>query len=254
MSRLAMGSANRMNKTMNNTNAGMALLLPLGQLATQRDEQLVSAAKAGSDEAFAELQNLYAQRLYSTIIRITKNHEDAEDALQDTFLRVYLALCSFEGRSSFYSWVTRIAINSALMVLRKRRARPEVSFDLPLDGADDLPHFEIKDSSPNPEQIYYQRQQRMRMLRSIRNLQPKLQETIHIRLAGGCTRKEIAQTLGISLASVKSRLYRARVQLGSERNPAMPVDKRPVSCGVHRNGFIPSLHNRGALSVTSDRP
>ncbi|HEY5253197.1 MAG TPA: sigma factor, partial [Acidobacteriaceae bacterium] len=115
MSRLAMGSAIRMNKTMNNTNAGMALVLPLGQLAAQRDEQLVSAAKAGSDEAFAELQNLYAQRLYSTIIRITKNHEDAEDALQDTFLRVYLALCSFEGRSSFYSWVTRIAINSALM-------------------------------------------------------------------------------------------------------------------------------------------
>lgn len=113
-----------MTNAISNSNGDMALDLPLGQLAAERDEQLVSAAKAGSDDAFAQLQHLYAPRLYSTIIRITKNHEDAEDVLQDTFLRVHLALCNFEGRSSFYSWVTRIAINSALMALRKRRARP----------------------------------------------------------------------------------------------------------------------------------
>jgi RNA polymerase sigma-70 factor, ECF subfamily len=242
-----------MNKTMSNANGDMPLLIPLGQLAAQRDGQLVSAAKAGSNDAFAELQNLYEQRLYNTILRITKNHADAEDALQDTFLHVYLALCDFEGRSSFYSWVTRIAINSALMVLRKRRARPEVSFDFPLDGAHDLPHFEIKDSSPNPEQIYYARQQRVGMLRSIQNLQPKLQEAIQIQLAGGCSRKEIARTLGISVASVKSRLYRARVRLGSERHPVNPVGKRRGSCGVQRSQLIPGLQNGGSLLMGSDR-
>jgi RNA polymerase sigma-70 factor (ECF subfamily) len=225
-----------MTKAMSNTNENMPLLLSLGQLAAQRDEQLVSAAKAGSDAAFAELQNLYARRLYNTIVRITKNHEDAEDVLQDTFLRVYLALRGFEGRSSFYSWVTRIAVNSALMVLRKRRAHPEVPFDVPVGGADDLLHFEIKDPSPNPEQIYYERQQGIRMLRSIHNLQPKLQETIQIWMASGCSRKEIAQTLGISLASVKSRLNRARLRLGSQRNSADTVDKRQVSFGVQRKG------------------
>ena len=241
-----------MIKTMSNANGDM-LLLPLGQLAAQRDEQLVSAAKAGSEDAFAELQAHYTQRLYNTIIRITKNHEDAEDALQDTFLRVHLALCGFEGRSSFYSWVTRIAMNSALMVLRKRRARPEVSFDLPLDGADDLPHFEIKDSSPNPEQIYYERQQWLRMLRSIQNLQPKLQEAIRIRMASECSRKEIAHTLGISVASVKSRLYRARVRLGSQRSSANTIDPRRVSSRVKRERSIPNFQNRERLRIESDR-
>lgn len=217
---------------MSNTSHDMSFRLPLLQLAAQRDEQLISAAKAGSDDAFAELQNLYAQRLYCTIVRITKNHEDAEDALQDTFLRMYLALRRFEGRSSFYSWATRIAINSALMVLRKRRARPEVSFDLPLDGTDNPPHLEIKDSSPNPEQIYDEREQWDRMWRSIQNLQPKLQETIQIQMASGCSIKEIARTFGISVASAKSRLYRARVRLGSKRNLVNVNDRRHVSSVV----------------------
>jgi RNA polymerase sigma-70 factor, ECF subfamily len=248
----AMVQRKSMTNAMNNTNEHMPLDLTLGQLAAQRDEELVSAAKAGSDDAFAELQNLYAQRLYNRIIRITKQHEDAEDALQDTFLRVHLALCSFEGRSSFYSWVTRIAINSALMVLRKRRARPEVSFGLPLDGADDLSHFEVKDSSPNPEQIYDERQQWVRMLRSIQNLQPKLQGTIQIRMSSGGSMKEIARTLGISVASVKSRLYRARARLGSKGNLANAVDERRVSPGVQRKEFIPGLQNRESLHINSD--
>jgi RNA polymerase sigma-70 factor (ECF subfamily) len=239
-----------MTNAISNSNGDMALDLPPGQLAAERDEQLVAAAKTGSDDAFAQLQHLYAPRLYSTIIRITKNHEDAEDVLQDTFLRVHLALCNFEGRSSFYSWVTRIAINSALMALRKRRARPEVSFDPPGDGTDDLPHFEIRDSSPNPEQIYHERQQRVMMLRSIRNLQPKLQGTIQIQMANECSMKEIAQTLGISVASVKSRLYRARMQLTSRRNPESSLDERQAASKVQRKGLIPpSLRSREALGM-----
>ncbi|MGO9435167.1 MAG: RNA polymerase sigma factor [Terracidiphilus sp.] len=95
---------------MSNSKGDMPLRLALGQLAAQRDAQLVPAANAGSDDAFAELQHLYARRPQNRIVRITKNHEDAEDALQDTSLRVHLALCNFEGRSSFDSWVTRIAM------------------------------------------------------------------------------------------------------------------------------------------------
>jgi RNA polymerase sigma-70 factor, ECF subfamily len=228
---------------MSNTNRDMLLRSPLGQLAAQRDEQLVSAAKAGSDDAFAELQNLYARRLYNTIVRITKNHEDAEDTLQDTFLHVYLALCSFEGRCSFYSWATRIAINSALMVLRKRRARPEVPLDLPLEARDDLPQFEIKDSSPNPEQIYNERQQWDGMLRSIQNLQPSLQRTIQISMANECSMKEIAQTLDISVAAVKSRLYRARVRLSSARKLRNVDENRHFTPSLQRQGFMPSQQN-----------
>src|SRR3954452_23188228 len=90
------------------------------QVAT-RDQQLVLAAQSGSSAAFAEIRALYAQRLYRRIALIIRNREDAEDALQDTFLHAYLAIPTFEGRSSIYSWLTRIAINSALMVLRRRR-------------------------------------------------------------------------------------------------------------------------------------
>jgi RNA polymerase sigma-70 factor (ECF subfamily) len=82
---------------------------------------------------------------------MTRNHEDTEDALQDTFLHAYLALDSFEGRSQFASWLTRIAINSALMVLRKRRRRAEVSFEPPTESNEPGPAIDVPDTALNPE-------------------------------------------------------------------------------------------------------
>jgi RNA polymerase sigma-70 factor (ECF subfamily) len=206
--------------------------LPNVQSPPERDAQLVSEAKAGSKDAFSELQNLYSRRLYNTVLRITKNHEDAEDVLQETFLRVHLALGGFEGRSSFYSWASRIAINSALMVLRRRRARPEFSFDLSSGEGYDVPHFEIRDSSPNPEQIYHEREQLLRILRSIDNLQPKMQETMQLSMDKECSMKEIARTLGISVASAKSRLYRARRHIASKKDFLHVIGRRQRSSGA----------------------
>lgn len=90
-----------------------------------REVEIMTVPQTGSTTTFDELQKMYSSRLFKTILRITKNWEDAEDALQDTFLRGYVAVHGLEGRSSVYSWLTRIAINSALMVLRRRRSRPE---------------------------------------------------------------------------------------------------------------------------------
>src|ERR1700751_2102069 len=103
------------------------------------------AAQVESPIAFQNLYALYASRLYKSIFRITKNAQDAEDALQDTFLRAYLAIQTFEGRSSIYSWLTRIAVNAALMILRKRRARAEVLFDPQPDPQLETPSFEVRD-------------------------------------------------------------------------------------------------------------
>ena len=186
---------------------------PVKQRAALGDEGLVAAAQAGSVDAFAELQSLYSRRLYSTIVAVTKNREDAEDALQDTFLRAHLALRGFEGRSSFYSWLTRIAINSALMILRRRRAHLEVSLDLADEAEKNTPQFEIEDAAPNPEQIYDQRQRWVSMMQSIQRLEPSLQHAIQIRITRGSSLKEIARTLDISVAAVKSRLHRARKRL-----------------------------------------
>ena len=106
--------------------------------AASRDLELVAAARAGSNAAFEELQSRHSRRLFRRINFITRNHEDAEDALQETFLHAYLALDSFEGRSQFASWLTRIAINSALMVLAGAAREPKSRSSRPLNRANML--------------------------------------------------------------------------------------------------------------------
>jgi RNA polymerase sigma-70 factor, ECF subfamily len=174
--------------------------------------KLVAAARSGSSAAFAELREIYARRVYRKLLIMTKNREDAEDALQDTFLRAYMALHTFEERSSFYTWVTRIAINSGLMILRRRRLRPEVSFDSTSE-TEEASGFEFKDTGPSPEYICVHRQRYAYMLRSIWKLQPRLRQVIEMQMTENRSIKEIAQALEISEAAVKSRLARARARL-----------------------------------------
>ena len=166
-------------------------------------------------EAFAQLHAIYSPRLYRTIISITKNPEDAQDALQETFLRAHLKVHAFEGRSSIYSWLSRIAINTALMILRKRRAHPEVLFDPQPDDRCETIFFEPKDIAPNPEEAYDLRQCQIRTLRAIRRLDPKLLAPLRMQAKHGWSVREISQALDISEAAVKSRLYRARRRLST---------------------------------------
>jgi RNA polymerase sigma-70 factor (ECF subfamily) len=180
-----------------------------------QSKSLVAAARSGSSAAFAELREMYAPRVYRKLVAMTKNREDAEDALQDTFLRAYMALHTFEERSSFYTWVTRIAINSALMILRRRRTRSEVSFDSPGETEEAISGFEFKDTGPSPEHICVHRQRYACMLRSIWNLQPRLRQVIEMQMRDKCSVREIAEALEISEAAVKSRLSRARARLAS---------------------------------------
>ena len=136
--------------------------------AARNNEIVGSAGLPG----IAELHALYSRRLYKTIVAITKNHEDAEDILQDTFLRAHLALHTFEGRSSIYSWLTRIAMNAALMILRKRRARAEILFDPQPDSGVEAVCFEVKDTGPNPEEACDLRRRQARLLEAIGKAQP----------------------------------------------------------------------------------
>jgi RNA polymerase sigma-70 factor (ECF subfamily) len=180
-----------------------------------QSKSLVAAARSGSPAAFAELREIYAQRVYRKLLTITKNREDAEDALQETFLRAYLALHSFEERSCFYTWVMRIAINSALMILRRRRLHPEVSFDVPGETEEAISVFEFKDTGPSPEHICVHRQRYACMLQSIWKLQPPLRQVIEMQMTDNYSIREIAAALEISEAAVKSRLSRARARLAS---------------------------------------
>jgi RNA polymerase sigma-70 factor (ECF subfamily) len=198
---------------MNSTEHCLAISPGVSWDARSYDEELLHAAKAGSHTAFADLQKIYVHRLYKSIMSITRNHEDAEDALQDTLIRAYRALPSFEGRSSLSTWLTRIAINSALMVIRKRRSRPEISFDQPLDSGEEGSSVDFLDDGMNPEQLCDQDQRCERIRRAIQRLDPTLRSTLLIRISKETSMREIAHDLDVSLASAKSRLYRARKRL-----------------------------------------
>jgi RNA polymerase sigma-70 factor (ECF subfamily) len=204
-----------------------------------REVEIMIAPGTGSTMAFDELQKVYSSRLFKTILRITKNWEDAEDALQDTFLRAYLALHGFEGRSSVYSWLTRIAINSALMVLRRRRSRPETLLICSFEEGDCDSPLELKDSSSNPEQLCDLRQRRDHVLQAIRNLESSLRAPIEAQLARGYSVKEVADTLNISVAAAKARLYRARVRLLERASVHSGARKRAPArfddTGTHAN-------------------
>ena len=184
-----------------------------------RDEELITGALAGSPDAFAELERLYSPQLYSTIFRITRNREDAEDVLQETFLRAYLRLRNFEGRSSVCSWLTRIAINTALMLLRKRRCRREAPFEQQQDSDPSGAYMDVRDDALDPEQLYDQRQRCQAIRRAIERLDPKSGVAIAIWVSEERSMKELARELGVSVASFKSRLYRARMRLRRSRTP-----------------------------------
>jgi RNA polymerase sigma-70 factor, ECF subfamily len=220
--------------------------------AAIRDLELVAAARAGSNAAFEELQSNYSPRLYKRILSITRNHEDAEDALQDTFLRAHVALGSFEGRSRFGSWLTSIAINSALMVLRRRRVRSEVSFEPPSESGEAALTIDIRDKGLNPEQLYDLRQRSACALRAIGKLNINLRTPMTTLIEQDCSMKELARTLDLSVATVKARLYRARKQLTGTRSFKECISNATSISGSKRQYMIPDFQNREIPCPTCD--
>jgi RNA polymerase sigma-70 factor (ECF subfamily) len=179
-------------------------------LKQMSDERLVLAAKDGDSNAFVELRCRHSSKILRTTYRITRNWEDAEDALQDSFLKAFVHLNKFEGRSSFSSWVTRIAINMSLMIIRKKCANRELSIDASDSDCESYDRWELRDFREDPERRYA-RHERAELLRgAIRRLPPALRTTVELQQAQEYSVQELADSLGISLAAAKSRLLRAR--------------------------------------------
>jgi RNA polymerase sigma-70 factor (ECF subfamily) len=177
------------------------------------EKSLVAAAKRGHQAAFGELCERHTKKVFHTTLRLTRNREDAEDALQDSFLRAFVHLKSFDGRSSFSTWLTRIAINSALMKLRKNRGSREISMDQSAGAGDTLSRFEPADRHPDPEEQHAQRERQRVVTGAVRDLRPTLRRVIEIRELQEGSMKEAAQRLGISVAAAKARLFHARAAL-----------------------------------------
>src|SRR6476619_1658732 len=144
------------------------------------EDALVAAAKQGQAEAFATLCQPYARRLIRNAHRITRNHEDAEDALQDAFLSAFIHIKNFDGRSSFSTWLTRIAINSALMILRRKRSALELSIDDPGNHEGNLAFPDVPDRAPDPEAHCAQREREGILRSAIRALRPTIRQAIEL--------------------------------------------------------------------------
>ena len=190
------------------------------------DEVLVSTAKSGDANAFVELSKRHSNRVLQTTYRITRNRQDAEDALQDSLLKAFTHLKDFQEKSSFSTWLTRIAINSALMILRKKRVCVEISIDGSDDSGEKYERWEPRSLTEDPENRFARREREELLRDAILRLPPVVREAVELRQARDYSAREIAQALGISVAAVKSRLSRARLTL---RAALLPTDSQSES-------------------------
>ena len=174
---------------------------------------LVAAAKDGDREAYSELVRRYERKIFRLAQNITRNPEDAEDVMQDAFLKAYEHLDSFNGDSRFYTWLVRITVNQALMKLRKRRAN-HFSLDQPVAAGDaDLVPREIEDWAPSPEHRYAQSELRDILGAALKQLAPAYRIVFWLRDVEEVSTEETARLLGLSIPGVKARLSRARFRL-----------------------------------------
>src|SRR5499425_1426831 len=174
---------------------------------------LVQAAKGGDVAAFEELVRRYDRNVFRIAQHITQNHEDAEDVVQDAFLKAFQNLQNFQEQSKFYTWLVRIAVNEALMKLRRRRTGKMVSLDEDVKTEDDSVPREVADWSPNPEQQYSQAELHEILSKTIQGLPPSFRTVFVLRDVEGLSTEEAAEALDLSIPAVKSRLLRARLQL-----------------------------------------
>ena len=181
--------------------------------ASGGDEELVAAAQGGDDLAFETIVNRHQKRILGLALRYTRSREDAEDVAQQTFQKAFIHLPGFEGRSSFSTWLTSIAINHALMLLRKRRALRELPLDDCSSDEKTTPILQIADARPDPEASYLQGERARILSATVGKLSPGMQRAIELQELGELTIRETAQRMGLSVSAVKARLFRARKSL-----------------------------------------
>lgn len=185
---------------------------------TGEELALVTAARNGDVGAYEQLVRKYDRNIFRIANHITQNREDAEDVVQDAFLKAFQALDRFQGQSKFYTWLVRIAVNEALMRLRKRRNAKTVSMDEDVETEEGSMPREVADWSPNPEQQYRTSELNDILTKTINGLSPGFKTVFVLRDIEGLSTEETADALGLSVPAVKSRLLRARLQLREKLN------------------------------------
>jgi len=193
-----------------------------------KEEALVVAARDGNEQAFEILVERYRYRMVGVALRLTRVKEDAEDVTQQSFQKAFIHLHRFEGKSSFSTWLTRITVNEALLLLRRGRRHREMSIDEgTLDSHGAATPLEIPDSNPNPETGYLQREEARILSAAVGKLRPGLRKAIELRDLGELSTEETARRMGLSISATKSTVSRGRRKLREAlkryvRSPRMP--------------------------------
>jgi len=197
----------------------------LSFVAADEDRHLLASAQAGNGEAFGKLIKPHWDMLLRVTQRILRNREDAEDALQTALLNAWRNLCAFQGRSQFSSWLTRIAVNAALMRLRYIRNKSEISLD-EMVQAEPPSGFHVVEGRPNPEQEFSTKEALGLVNKVLQRLEPHHAEIIEMSVVQQLTGKEASRLLNVSVNTVKARLHRARGKLSRSVQPMLGPRKR----------------------------
>jgi RNA polymerase sigma-70 factor, ECF subfamily len=217
-----------------------------GQLAVRAaasdDLELVHASKNGDVAAFEQLVKRYVRKLLRIAQSVTHNTEDAQDAVQDAFLKAFQNLGQFREESQFSTWLFRITVNQSLMKLRKKRAIREVSLNGDLQADVDMLPIEVIDWAPNPEQLYWASELRDILISALEELPPTLRTVFVLRDIEGLSTDQTAEVLNLSQAAVKARLWRVRLQLREHLNKYFA--KQPES---ERTQFVPINRRTGRI-------
>jgi RNA polymerase sigma-70 factor, ECF subfamily len=185
----------------------------VSDLRAWSENQLIAAAKSGRRAPFGELCERHMKQVSCVTRRIIRNREDAEDAAQECFLNAFVHLKDFDGRSQFATWLTRIAINAALMTLRKNRGAREVPMDEPNPSFESVAQREFRDDAPDPEESCSLRERRRIVKSAISALRPRARNVVELFHLQEHSIRETAQILGISTGAAKARMFHAKIAL-----------------------------------------
>jgi RNA polymerase sigma-70 factor (ECF subfamily) len=196
------------------------------RLVADEDALLVAAAKARDTRAFELLVERHERKIFSVAQRIPRNREDAEDIVQQSFQKAFIHLKKFEGKSLFCTWLTRIAINEARMLLRRKRWSREVTTEESSTKTESALPLDFLDSAPNPEDRCLDREQEQILSAALNKLRPGIRKAIELRELGELSTGETALVMGLSVSAVKARVFHGRRKLRETLSRSPKVDRR----------------------------
>ncbi len=200
-------------KLIDNTGNEEAAIASVYSLSDKGDMTLVAAAKNQNRQAFEALVERHARRIFFAARRMTRTREDAEDVVQQSLQKAFVHLRQFEGKSSFSTWLTRIAINEALILLRKGRGLREALINDSTEGEEAQFVLEIPDSGPSPEDNYAQRERQRILFSAMNELPHGTRRAIQLCALDELSTEETARIMGISVGAVKARVFHGRRKL-----------------------------------------